>query len=75
MGPTDKDAFEVQLVADRISVQEPSGWMPPDREISRRKGEKAHADPRRPLLLLRDFLPVHACSGVCLHFADANTEA
>lgn len=39
------DAFEVQLVGDRILVaepvtHEPSGWMHPDREISKLKIEK-----------------------------------
>lgn len=52
MGPPDKGAFEVQLVADRISVEEPSGWAPPDREISRLEVEKAHSYLRRPLLHL-----------------------
>lgn len=45
MGPADKDAFEVPLVVDSISVaepvtREPSGWMSPDSQIIRLKIER-----------------------------------
>lgn len=54
MGPTDKDAFEVQLMGDRILVaepvtHEPSGWVHPDREISKLKTEKGDTYHWRPL--------------------------
>lgn len=57
MGPTDKDAFEVQLVGDRIFMAEPvtlepSGGMLPDREISRLKIGEESTYQRRPLLAL-----------------------
>lgn len=54
MGSADKDAFEVQLVGDRIFVaepvtHEPSGWMHPDREIGKLKIGKESTYHWRPL--------------------------
>lgn len=66
VGPPDKDAFEVQLAGDRISVaepdtREPSGWMHPDREISKLTDrEREHLSMEASAgLALRYFLPVH----------------
>lgn len=81
MGAADKDAFEVQLVADRILVAElvtsaPSGWMPPDREISKHKIGKGTLIIGGPYGAGLEVLPsCQLLSGVCHHFADATTEA
>lgn len=52
-------------------TREPAGWMRPDREASELQPEEERAVISGAL---RHFLPVHSSPGVCLHFADAETE-